>query len=229
MADRSFDLLVSDLPVAEVEGSTTNVGSGLTDDAGEPANQNLFHAEEAKHHLLWQFHGRPRIEAVVDAFGAQVQLAETVVWQLYTERGVDTAVGVQLDGLGALVGEPRVGRSDAAYRQAVRTKILVNRSNGKQDELYAIVTSALGGTPSMRIQEHQPATFLFYLDSSLGAMTGPELARLLRLAKPLSVAMSLIGGGTFILDHTSVSITDAGIIDHSSISITDPDALGGAF
>lgn len=58
------------------------------------------------------------------------QEIEDALQQLLLERGVDTAVGDQLDVLGRLVGQDRGGMSDDDFRRLVRARISVNRSKG---------------------------------------------------------------------------------------------------
>jgi hypothetical protein len=63
---------------------------------------------------------------------------------------VDNAQGVQLDNLGALVGQPRLGglyptgESDAAYRPKVKARSLANRSEGTTPELQEILSVLIG-------------------------------------------------------------------------------------
>lgn len=58
-------------------------------------------------------------------------------------RIVLDAEGARLDTLGKLVGEPRGGRDDAAYRVALKLRIRVNRSLGRVSDIFEIVALAL--------------------------------------------------------------------------------------
>lgn len=56
---------------------------------------------------------------------------EAVMQQVLLLRSVDTAVGVQLDAIGSLVGRARQGvTDDEIYRRYCRAQIVANRSNG---------------------------------------------------------------------------------------------------
>ena len=62
----------------------------------------------------------------------------TVELQLYNERWLATAVGVQLDRLGEILGLPRApGQSDADYRELLYYQARINSSTGTPEELIA--------------------------------------------------------------------------------------------
>lgn len=55
-------------------------------------------------------------------------------------RFLDTAQGVQLDGLGEIVGIAREpGQSDESYREDIKFQIQINRSNGTPEEMISIL------------------------------------------------------------------------------------------
>lgn len=162
-------------------------GSGLTDAEGNPTGHVLDHADRGVDFLLAQFKDKPRIEAFLRVLLAQVQDLEDALWDLYTLRTLDTAEGVQLDGLGDIVGEPRAARTDTVYRRFIRVRILVNLSNGLAEELYAIGLLALAGSPSpiLKIWEHFPKAMTMELLTSIYAadVTAEQMMGLFRQAK----------------------------------------------
>lgn len=59
---------------------------------------------------------------------------------LIFERFLDTAMGVNLDGIGEIVGLARVpGQNDEDYREDIKFQIFVNRSNGTPEEMISIL------------------------------------------------------------------------------------------
>jgi len=94
--------------------------------------------------------------ALASILAERWQVVEDFVWQLATERGIDDAVGVQLDGLGDILDEPRGGLGDEAYRTFLRAKILVFRSKGRIIDLAEILRVILpeSGFEDLRIQAH---------------------------------------------------------------------------
>ncbi len=80
------------------------------------------------------------ITKFLSAIMASVQDVEDALQQLLTERAVDTAVGVQLDALGRIVGQERGAMSDDDYRRHVRARIAANNSEGLIRDILDVAT-----------------------------------------------------------------------------------------
>lgn len=65
------------------------------------------HIARAKERLIEQYKGKLKIEGVVEAVIAPLQDIEDVLEQLKVERWIDSAIGVQLDKIGVIVGAAR--------------------------------------------------------------------------------------------------------------------------
>lgn len=161
---------------------------------------NEVHAAEAISHLIQFFRDGPRNQAVLSAVMTQVQELEQALWDTFHAFNVDDAEGDQLDLLGGLVGEGRSDRIDDNYRVAIRVRILVNRSDGRTEDLIAICR---GIDPTATITFSDPGTMAIYISmSSLGGLTLSEAYALLRAAKTagvrlhLSEAVSIWGSST---------------------------------
>lgn len=85
------------------------------------------------------FYGKPRVASIVFAFALQLQELETATWEVLNDRILANATDAQLDTLGAIVGEARLGRTDAEYRIAISGRILTNRSNGWRSDLLRLL------------------------------------------------------------------------------------------
>jgi hypothetical protein len=183
----SFDFSVPGSEAFVAAEESTTVSPTSTD-----LVENTQHADEAISHLIEFFRSGPRNQAVLRAVGAQIQELETAFWALYTQRHIDTAVGAQLDILGRIVGELRDDRADADYRAAIRVRILVNSSDGKAEQLIAIVR---GVSPSatVALTENYPAALRITV-STLGSATLRTLATLIQQAKPAGVRLQLSAG-----------------------------------
>lgn len=105
--------------------------------------QILTHTDQALARLCQQFVGQPNIAALLTALTGTVQDVETALWQLLTERSVDTAVGVHLDAIGAIVGQDRNGLIDEDYRRYVRARIATNKSRGTIGDVLRIANLVL--------------------------------------------------------------------------------------
>ena len=71
------------------------------------------------------------LQKIIKAIASQAQKINTQQQLLQTMRYLNTAQGVQLDGLGQILGLARIpGESDASYREALQFQIFINQSHG---------------------------------------------------------------------------------------------------
>lgn len=81
---------------------------------------------------------------------APFQTLEDTLQQMLTMRTVDSAQGVNLDIIGKIVGQARIGAAvgnDDIYRQYIRARIATNLSRGLPQDLYTIARLITGTTP----------------------------------------------------------------------------------
>lgn len=100
------------------------------------------HPANAVARLPSQFVGKPNIEALITDAVTPATDVENALWELFTERTIDTAVGSQLDVIGKIVGQPRNGETDTIYRQRLRARIAANRSHGNAEDLISVMSLA---------------------------------------------------------------------------------------
>lgn len=96
--------------------------------------------------LMRELRSKPRVAAVLAALMARVQDAESALWALLTDT-LDTAVGAQLDQLGAVLGAGRGTLSDTDYRAVLRGVVLARRSRGTPADVCAVLRAMLGVGP----------------------------------------------------------------------------------
>ena len=120
---------------------------------------------EAQANLISQFRGRANIEALLDALVTQCQDIEDTGFEIITETAIATAVGVQLDGLGDIVGIERGGSADAEFRVRIEAQVLVNKSSGTIPQLLEILEVL--GASSITLSEYYPAKMEIQVDSIL--------------------------------------------------------------
>lgn len=85
--------------------------------------------------------GLTNFQKLIKVFCSAAQELEDTKWQLKTERWLSTAVGVQLDGIGKILGLPRApGESDEDYRQRLQFQVFINASNGTPEDQIAILS-----------------------------------------------------------------------------------------
>jgi hypothetical protein len=101
------------------------------------------HVATALARLPEQFKNKETIQKLVEIFIGPFVSLEAAFQQLLTERSIDTAIGVQLDVIGILVGERnRNGEIDALYRRRIKARVRTNRSSGLIEE-YITITNMI--------------------------------------------------------------------------------------
>lgn len=135
-------------------------------------NLKSTHASEIVGHLIQKFRGKVKIEALAKILGNQIQDLENAIFQIIAITDLGTVTGIQLDLLGKIVNQPRNGQVDETYRLFLRARILVNVSKGTVEEIIAILTLLISGSPTIEFIEPpdtDPASFQITVTSALPA------------------------------------------------------------
>lgn len=142
--------------------------------------------------LISEYKDSPRLQAWIGAFLKQMQAIESDVIAMQTLVSIEDSEGAQLDKLGGILGEGREGRSDTGYRRGLRTRILVNKSSGKLEELIEIIRRwhGTGDEVTVRAREAYPAHMTF--NPRPTTVDAPGLFRRLRQAKLAGVSITLV-------------------------------------
>lgn len=123
----------------------------------------LDYAAIAVPRLTGQFENSPKLKALVAAIVGPLTTLETEADSILNERWIDTAFGKQLDGCGYIVGEPRSGRDDNAYRTAIKFRVFVNVSEGTPGALIKGLKFITEPTDCQYLEAY-PATALLFTD-----------------------------------------------------------------
>jgi hypothetical protein len=116
------------------------------------------------------------LERLVASYAPELQEINDAATDLLTLVFLnDAAVGVQLDGLGELIGVERQGLGDDEYRSLLRAQVQVNKAGGTIPQLIEIVRLATNTTlpdQAIELTESFPADFvikvLTLLDTDVG-------------------------------------------------------------
>lgn len=123
--------------------------------------------------LTGEFEPSTKLRALIQAIVAPLTLIETVADQLMSERWIDAAVGLQLDGAGSIVGEPRRGRDDDAYRDAIKFRVFVNISQATPGDLLRGLEMLTEPTDTQYLAVYPATAILFtngyFVDSTTAA------------------------------------------------------------
>lgn len=146
--------------------------------------------------LIDEFRSKPIAVGILTAWLKQIQGFEDVLWEVLDSRTI-AGVGAQLDSLGALVGVAREGRTDVEYRVRILLRVRINRSQGRAEDILAIMAGMGAGT--YVYTEYQPARFRIY--SFATAEFDRPLVEAIRLVKPAGVAFDFLGNSEGLLEH----------------------------
>lgn len=147
--------------------------------------------------LAQYIRGKERMESIIAVVRQQTDELRTVFAQLKNDRYTAGAFGAQLDVLGGIVGQPRNGLDDDAYRRHISARILLNRSSGTVEEIYQIIALVSPAGTTFTLEDFPPASFLFSITDLPGPLadaeeTAEQLARTLTEARAAGVGANLL-------------------------------------
>lgn len=128
-----------------------------------------------------------RIFNFITPFINQVQEIENMLDDLRKKRWVFSAEGIQLDGIGDIVGLERNGMTDDAYRVAIINKILLNISSGQPEALIEYLNYILAG--DSELIELQPATVKIQIHEFPSPL---NILTTLNSLRPIGVSLEII-------------------------------------
>lgn len=121
----------------------------------------LDYAAKAVPRLTGQFQNSPKLKALIAAMVGPLTTLESDADDIKTKRWIDTAEGKQLDGCGFIVGEQRKGRTDEAYRIAIKFRVFVNISKGTPTDLIRGLKFLTDPTDCQYLESY-PATVMLF-------------------------------------------------------------------
>jgi hypothetical protein len=129
------------------------------------------HVESGLSKLLEQYQGKPRLEAWIRSYLLEVQKFSDEAWNVLVSRLIDEAIGEQLTVLSRLVGETTRLENDERQRVLVRSRIAVNRSRGRGDDVLRVASLLLAREYSLN--EFFPGAMVLTVEEAIDFI--PEL------------------------------------------------------
>ena len=103
-------------------------------------------------------------QKLLKAFCRMYQLIQSEMKLLVTKRTLSGAEGVQLDGLGEILGLPRMsGQSDESYREDLEFQVFVNFVSGTPEQVIKII-KFLTEANKVWYTEFYPAAYMLTTD-----------------------------------------------------------------
>lgn len=147
----------------------------------------IDHQPAALARLAQFLKGKTNVAAVFAALNNRAQEVEVALQALLTERSVSTAIGTQLDQLGAIVGQIRGNATDDGYRLLIHARIKINNSSGTGPELLDVFSGlTLPGMP-IRIRDEPPAAFTLVIEDLVTTADALTFILILRSMKTAGV------------------------------------------
>lgn len=149
------------------------LGEGEGDYTGEGFLSYIkTHEEIAVRKLAPPFWGKPFIAAGLLAFIREIQALEDTLWEMLELRTVANADLPRLKVLGRIVGQPRFGLAEEAYRTVIQARALANVSRGRASDVFAVLNVLLGEGSYGLVEVGNATLFL----TALGPVTAAQAA-----------------------------------------------------
>lgn len=154
-------------------------------------------AEKLLSLLLEQYRDKARMTGIIQQIGEECDRLNVSAHELLYLYDLDTVTGVQLDVLGEIANEPRLGRTDEAYR-AVLKVLFRTQVSGTPEDIIRSVKEYTGATSVVYLPEYPAA---FWIISDAPGLTVEFLER---------VSPAGVGAypACFLADTTGELITD---------------------
>jgi hypothetical protein len=152
------------------------------------------HASFAAANLLAQYTDATRLKDALAVLMGEVQNAEDLTYEMLAERSVYTAIGVQLDTLGVLVGQGRIdpyAALDEIYRLFILARIMVNKSDGRWPQILAVL-ERIGIYEPIGAREYYPATIQTECTAVIDATYAAAIWEIVQDAGPAGVRWDFI-------------------------------------
>lgn len=174
--------------------------------------------------FLDQFKNAEDLKEYAKSYAEQIQELENATFEVILERVLDAAVGVQLEAIGAIVGQGRTTSDDTEYRIAIKAKIAINLSDGTMVDLIKILGLILETSgEAFKFWDEPPAQVRVIVIDPL-TITPSLVHSLLESADPGGVRLLLAWTPALLADRLIFSDQGGGIVDGSGVF---SDQLGG--
>lgn len=118
---------------------------------------------------------------MVQVFCELIGELEVATEGVATLRYLSIAEGEQLDVIGEIVTEPRLGRSDADYKTAIEARIQINASCGEPERLIAAVAQLTQSTEIHLIPAFPAGVYITFVENSSITLPATLFQTLLRV------------------------------------------------
>lgn len=177
------------------------------------------HVAEGLKYLPSEFSDSPIVREILTIYLERLQAIEEVLDDIISQRSIDDAEGVQLDGLGEILGVKREGLSDIDFRNRLQIQKILNASEGTYPVVFDLWKRLLGSDQASITPEY-PAGVALY--SGVG-ISDFSIMDTLTQALPLTVTASI----TASFDEDPAFCFEGG--DGEGYGTTEDGTIGGKY
>lgn len=149
------------------------------------------HREQALKRLLEQYKDKPNFIEMITIYTKQIQEIENMFFDLLEKRGIDEAEGAQLDGIGTILNQSRIGLSDDNYRGLLYSKIAEYNSEGTIEDILNIARLVIRAD-SYELQEYYPASFILTAVNPNPLIPEIYINNAIRKARPVCIEFNVV-------------------------------------
>lgn len=166
------------------------------------------HVQAAQDRLVEQYKESVKFNDLIESFVLPVQEIEDQIDDVYRLRSINTAEGVQLDGIGSIVGQLRSGQSDTDYRASILAQIEINISGGQPESIINALRQILNPLV-IDYTDIYPAYFQIFVQTDNFV---PNLPSLIRSFSPAGVGNGILLQGSseapFVFSEVSTELAN---------------------
>jgi len=181
--------------VQKSDGSAIAADGSIVSAQTQIANGLLTPTQRSLGRLIEYWRSKPIMAGLISDYVSEIQAFNTAAWGVITSRLFPLATGVQLDQIGAIVGEVRAGLGDTDFRARINARIRINRSFGTASDVIAVI----------KLIETAPFTFTEFFPAQIVVeFTAPTTIAASVLADLLNQTRAA-GVGLQVLDQVQAS------------------------
>lgn len=113
--------------------------------------------------LLSQYSSSEDLKKLIKIFIEEIQELNNPINTLLNNRSIFTSIGIQLDKIGELLGEPRFGRDDDSYRNALLFRIFLNTAPATPETILRAAKFITNSTQTF-YWDNYPASYQIFVN-----------------------------------------------------------------
>ncbi|MCP4482085.1 MAG: DUF2612 domain-containing protein [bacterium] len=157
--------------------------------------QKENYIEHGLNRLITQYKNSKNLKKLLTVFLEDKQGLENEIQSLYERLDIDNKTGFELDQVGKLVGQERLGFADDIYKVLIYSRIAINSSGGTPENIINLF-KILMGTEGVQYRELYPASIQIWCKGSLPYLKEiliPYIVNALQTILPAGVGLNHVG------------------------------------